>query len=149
MGIQWSIKEDSFRFNNTLKDQSATQRGILSSVASLYDPLGFLEPYVLNGKRILQEMCNQGTGWDEPLPERLKPRWESWQRDFTNLQKINITRCYLPADFGEIVETELRAKLLSESQEQARRDSLLTVDRKVPCFSNKSYYTSVTCSEKS
>lgn len=74
LGIQWRIKEDSFRFNNTLKDQSATQRGILSTVASLYDPLGFLESYVLNGKRILQEMCNQGTGWDETLPERLKPR---------------------------------------------------------------------------
>lgn len=107
LGIQWSIKEDSFRFNNTLKDQPATRRGILSTVASIYDPLGFLAPYVLNGKRILQEMCNQGTGWDEHLPERLKPRWESWQRDFTNLQKINITRCYLPADFGEVVETEL------------------------------------------
>ena len=52
-------------------------------------------------------MCNQGTGWDEPLPERLKPRWERWQRDFINLQKINIARCYLPANFGEVVETEL------------------------------------------
>ncbi|KAI7807219.1 hypothetical protein IRJ41_024887 [Triplophysa rosa] len=107
LGIQWSIKEDSFRFNSTLKDQPATRRGILSTVASIYDPLGFLAPYVLKGKRILQEMCNQGTGWDELLPERLKPRWESWQRDFTNLQKINIARCYLPTNFGEVVETEL------------------------------------------
>lgn len=53
LGIQWSIEEDSFRFNNTLKDQPVTRRGILSTVASIFDPLGFLAPYVLIGKRIL------------------------------------------------------------------------------------------------
>lgn len=61
-----------------MKDQPATRRGILSTVASIYDPLGFLAPYVLAGKKILQEMCHQGVGWDDPLPEMLKPRWESW-----------------------------------------------------------------------
>lgn len=58
LGIHWSIEGDSFRFNNTLKDQPATRRGILSTVASIYDPLGFLAPYVLKGKRILQDMCH-------------------------------------------------------------------------------------------
>lgn len=60
LGIRCSIDDDSFRFNNTLKDQSGTRRGILSTVASIYDPLGLLSPYVLIGKRILQEMCRQG-----------------------------------------------------------------------------------------
>lgn len=107
LGIHWCIEKNSFRFDNTLKDQSETRRGILSTVASIYDPLGFLPPYVLTGKRILQEMCRQGTCWDKPLPETLKPRWESWRHDFANLEKINIPRCYLPADFGKVVETEL------------------------------------------
>ena len=107
LGIHWSIEGDSFRFNNTLKDQPATRRGILSTVASIYDPLGFLAPYVLKGKRILQEMCHQGIGWDDPLPEMLKPRWESWCHDFANLQKVNIARCYVPANFGEVIDTEL------------------------------------------
>ena len=62
LGIHWSLEKDSFSFNNTLKEQPATRRGILSTVASIYDPLGFLAPYILTGKRILQEMCRQGTG---------------------------------------------------------------------------------------
>lgn len=37
----------------------------------------------------------------------LKPRWESWRHDFANLEKINIAQCYRPADFGEVVDTEL------------------------------------------
>ncbi|KAJ7985811.1 hypothetical protein DPEC_G00344340 [Dallia pectoralis] len=89
LGIQWNVERDCFRFDNTLKDQPATRRGILSTVASIYDPLGFLAPYVLHGKRILQEMCHQGINWDESLPEALRPRWESWQHDFANLDKAD------------------------------------------------------------
>ncbi|XP_041946889.1 uncharacterized protein LOC121707963 [Alosa sapidissima] len=59
------------------------------------------------GKKILQEMCRQGVGWDDPLPELLKPRWESWRHDFANLEKIEIDRCYLPVNFGVVMETEL------------------------------------------
>ena len=107
LGIHWSIDGDTFRFSNTLSNQPGTRRGILSTVASLYDPLGFLAPYVLTGKKILQEMCRQGVGWDDPLPASLRPRWESWRRDFANLEGIKIPRCYTPITFGEVVETEL------------------------------------------
>ncbi|XP_013856282.1 uncharacterized protein LOC106512149, partial [Austrofundulus limnaeus] len=107
LGMQWSVETDCFKFDNTLKNQPPTRRGILSTVASIYDPLGFLAPYVLSGKQILQEMCQQGISWDDPLPEALRPRWESWQRDFSNLEKVNITRCYFPKAFGEIKEREL------------------------------------------
>lgn len=52
-------------------------------------------------------MCSHGTGWDKSLLERLQPRWEGWQRDFSNLHKVKITLCHVPASFGEVVETEL------------------------------------------
>ncbi|XP_013856110.1 uncharacterized protein LOC106511941, partial [Austrofundulus limnaeus] len=64
LGMQWSVETDCFKFDNTLKNQPPTRRGILSTVASIYDPLGFLAPYVLSGKQILQEMCQQGISWD-------------------------------------------------------------------------------------
>ena len=62
LGIHWCVESDQFNFRITLKDQPPTRRGILSTVASVYDPLGFVAPFVLNGKRVLQEMCRQGTG---------------------------------------------------------------------------------------
>ncbi len=107
LGIHWSIERDCFTFNITLKDQPPTQRGILSTVASIYDPLGFVAPYLLSGKRILQEMCRQGIGWDDPLPEHLRPRWECWRKDLVNLEKMQIARCYVPANFGKVVKREL------------------------------------------
>lgn len=107
LGIQWQRESDNFKFRIHVQEQSATRRNILSTVASVYDPLGFIAPVLLNGKRILQEMCKNGANWDEPLPFALTPRWELWKGDLTNLQDISIPRCYAPADFGEIVRAEL------------------------------------------
>lgn len=57
LGIHWNIEKDCFTFSIALKNQLSTRHGILSTVAEIYDPLGFVAPYLLNGKRILQEMC--------------------------------------------------------------------------------------------
>ena len=107
LGIQWCVESDNFKFRVTLKDQPLTRRGILSTVASLYDPLGFVAPFVLDGKRILQEMCRRGTSWDDPLPDALRPRWEYWRNDLFQLGELNIPRCYQPPEFGTVTKVEL------------------------------------------
>ncbi|XP_034537461.1 uncharacterized protein LOC117811344 [Notolabrus celidotus] len=107
LGIHWHIESDTFRFQICLNDQPATRRGILSTVASIFDPLGLIAPVLLAGKRVLQEMCRHGTGWDDPLLGELQPVWERWKVDLANLEKINIPRCYVPADFGQVLRIEL------------------------------------------
>ncbi|XP_049419820.1 uncharacterized protein LOC125880984 [Epinephelus fuscoguttatus] len=107
LGIQWSMVNDSFSFNISAKDHPPTRRGLLSVVASLYDPLGFMAPFTLSGKCILQELCHQGIGWDDPIPEHLRPRWEEWKNGLKTLKDITIPRCYHPPNFGNIISTEL------------------------------------------
>ncbi|XP_056597979.1 uncharacterized protein LOC130433119 [Triplophysa dalaica] len=93
LGVKWSANSDTFSFKVILDEKPATRRGILSTIASVFDPLGFLAPFLLLGKKILQDMCRKGIEWDEPLPEELKPRWESWLNDLKNLQGLQIPRC--------------------------------------------------------
>ncbi len=69
---------------------------MLSTVASVYDPLGFMAPFVLLGKQILQQMCKEKVSWDEEVPENLRPLWESWIRDLPNLAEMEIKRDFLP-----------------------------------------------------
>lgn len=107
LGIQWDVQKDCFKFTVKADKQTLTRRGILSVVASIYDPLGFLAPFVLGGKLVLQEMCRKGTGWDEPLAEELVPRWEKWSEDLKALTKIEIPRWYAAPDLGHIVKVEL------------------------------------------
>ncbi|XP_022085513.1 uncharacterized protein LOC110976501 [Acanthaster planci] len=107
LGIKWCVESDMFHFHIETKDQTPTRRGILSTVASIYDPLGFLAPFVLIGKGVLQEMCHNGVSWDDPLPDDLRPRWEKWKNDLLNLKQIQIPGCYKPNDFGKVIAVEL------------------------------------------
>lgn len=52
--VLWCIESDSFRFRITVQDKPVTRRGILSTVSSIYDPLGFLSPFTLPAKTLLQ-----------------------------------------------------------------------------------------------
>ena len=52
--IQWDVERDEFFFATQMKDMPHTRRGILSMVSSVYDPLGFLAPFILPGKIVLQ-----------------------------------------------------------------------------------------------
>ncbi|XP_064641960.1 uncharacterized protein LOC135496529 [Lineus longissimus] len=107
LGIQWCLESDSFCFRLTLKDQPLTRRGILSTVASIYDPLGFVAPFVLLGKKLLQQMCGKAMNWDDPLPDELRPLWEQWRLELGKLSAIKISRCYKPQNFGETKTAEL------------------------------------------
>ena len=107
LGIQWSVGFDCFAFSIILKDQSLTRRGVLATVASDYDPLGFLAPLVLTAKKILQEICRRGVTWDEPLPEDVRPRWEWWKLDLLHLKELQIPRCFKPKTMSQMKSYEL------------------------------------------
>ena len=51
LGVQWCIEADEFQFRVEVKENPLTRRGVLSTVASVYNPLGFVAPFVLVGKQ--------------------------------------------------------------------------------------------------
>ena len=74
---------------------------MLSTIASVYDPLGFLAPLVLRAKNILQEVCKKDVSWDESLPEELRPRWQQWKLDLLHLKELKIPGCFEPKKMGQ------------------------------------------------
>ena len=107
LGVRWCVVSDQFQFRVVVNERPLSRRGVLSTVASIFDPLGFVAPFILVGKQILQQMCRDKIGWDEPLSEELRPKWESWLLDLQNLADVKIQRCYLPASFKEVKKYEL------------------------------------------
>ena len=81
LGVEWCMESDTFQFQISLKDRPMTRRGILSSVSSIYDPLGFAAPFLLRGKRILQLLCKEAIDWDDPIPETMQAQWQRWVRE--------------------------------------------------------------------
>ncbi|XP_062600914.1 uncharacterized protein LOC134262527 [Saccostrea cucullata] len=107
LGIKWNIEEDAFCFKAVDQNASPTRRSMLSIVASIFDPLGFLSPFTLTGKRILQEICQGNIGWNDPLPADRLLEWEAWIKDLQNLDLIKVPRCLIPSDFGKPITFEL------------------------------------------
>ena len=93
LGVQWCVETDCFQFAIVLQDKPCTRRGILSTVSSIFDPLGFVAPLLLEGKSILQELCRLDVGWDDPIPEDVKVRWTKWGAELLQLRSISIPRC--------------------------------------------------------
>jgi len=59
LGVRWDVERDKFCFKIEARSKPLTRRGLLSSVCSLYDPLGFVAPIVLPAKVILQDLCRR------------------------------------------------------------------------------------------
>ncbi|XP_046389327.1 uncharacterized protein LOC124158184 [Ischnura elegans] len=70
LGLKWSPEFDYFSFNvNWLTSSSiiTSKRTILSQVAKLFDPLGWLSPVVIAAKILLQDLWLSGIDWDSPV----------------------------------------------------------------------------------
>jgi hypothetical protein len=60
LGLCWDLQLDSFTFKVSQNSKAYTRRGVLSTINSLYDPLGFLSPVTIRGRILLRDMV-QGT----------------------------------------------------------------------------------------
>ena len=107
LGVQWNMETDMFTFKMLTKDKPYTRRGILSVTSSIYDPLGFVSPVVLPPKKLIQDLCKQGLGWDEKIGEEETARWEKWLSGLPKLSHISVPRCLKPTNFGTAEVTQL------------------------------------------
>ncbi|XP_043209382.1 uncharacterized protein LOC122374611 [Amphibalanus amphitrite] len=94
LGIRWNLRDDTLGFSFETPERPPTRRGILSLVSSLYDPLGFVSPVTLQGKKILKQLCTDGYDWDDPLADETAQRWESWKSGLSQLSSVSVPRCY-------------------------------------------------------
>ena len=98
-----------FTFKVNLKEKPNTRRGILSLTSSLYAPLGLVAPIILPAKKLLQDLCKQKLGWDDPINDDDKERWEKWKNQLSGLPKITVNRCFRPVGFGELKLVDLHS----------------------------------------
>ena len=57
LGVLWNANEDTFLFNYSFTlDMEFTKRNVLKKTPTIYDPLGFLVPYVVRAKLLIQQI---------------------------------------------------------------------------------------------
>ena len=101
LGIQWDMEGDKLSIRTVDKHSPPTKRGLLSTLASVYDPLGMVSPVIVIAKIIFQSECRLAKGWDEKLSVENMSLWEKWKENLSQLSKFNIPRCIKPSEFNE------------------------------------------------
>lgn len=74
LGIAWSPHKDHFSIKvKPVERQVITKRSILSDTARLYDPLGWLAPFVIRAKLEMQSLWLAKIDWDDVnLPDEVR-----------------------------------------------------------------------------
>ncbi|GFS96395.1 integrase catalytic domain-containing protein [Trichonephila clavipes] len=96
LGIAWLSDVDKFTFTIIVNETDVwTKRKVLSEVAKIFDPLGWLAPSVVISKIFLQELWSHHLSWDEEIPDSLARQWRVFQEKLPLLTNIKIPRCIL------------------------------------------------------
>ncbi|XP_043659682.1 uncharacterized protein LOC122624258 [Drosophila teissieri] len=69
-----------------------TKREVLSQIAKLFDPAGWLSPFVVRAKIFMQKIWLRELGWDQPLPRDLATQWREFLEGYPALKEIRIPR---------------------------------------------------------
>lgn len=94
LGVQWDPRDDKFMYHVNLGEEKSqyTKRKIVSEVAQLFDPLGWLAPVVVLAKIQLQELWLAGLDWDASVSQHIDDKWRNFRRTLTRLNDISIQR---------------------------------------------------------
>jgi len=70
-----------------------TMRNVLRKVATVFDPLGFVGPFVINAKILLQELWARGYDWDDVIHDEIESTIGSWYGQLRSLGNVQVPRC--------------------------------------------------------
>ena len=106
LGAAWDTKSDAFVYqlnkNAFIKlardfDYRPTKRDQCSTIARIFDILGFISHCLIRGRILLQRSWKQKIGWDEKITEEDYKLWKQWLKDLEQLSNLKIPRQHLPA----------------------------------------------------
>ena len=92
LGMPWKSRNDTFFVSVNPLPLPTTKRQLLRCIASIYDPFGFVAPYVLTGKIILKDLWLNGLAWDDTLTEDYRKRAGSWWSKHNQLANFEFPR---------------------------------------------------------
>lgn len=92
-GIRMNRVADKFQYIMNLNYKtSETKRKILSNIARIYEPMGWLAPVIVTAKVFIQKLWLSGISWDQPIPKILKYEWIKYEHDLREVKIITINR---------------------------------------------------------
>ncbi|XP_044757673.1 uncharacterized protein LOC123315852 [Coccinella septempunctata] len=97
LGLRWNSEHDYFSFKvKSMENTGCSKRIMLSELARVYDPLGFLSPITFLNKYLIQRLWTSGAGWDETPNDEIVRVWRQYRDEFVHLTELRIPRLVIP-----------------------------------------------------
>ena len=95
LGVVWLANDDAFTFKLNISTDGlpTTKRRLLSTLGSVFDPLGLVVPVLVPMRALFQRICSMKLEWDDLLNPTVESEWQRWLHDIHNLEKVRIPRC--------------------------------------------------------
>ncbi|XP_063530781.1 uncharacterized protein LOC134741814 [Cydia strobilella] len=106
LGLIWYPADDKLTFDLSLKripesivngDERPTKRLMLRVIMSIFDILGFLSPFTIQGRIMLQDTWRLNIDWNDYIPDVIYNKWRKWIDLLQVISDIRIPRCYQSA----------------------------------------------------
>lgn len=93
LGLKWNREADTILYEvNDLVKPKITKRGILSTIARLYDPIGLLGPIIAHAKILMQRLWQAHSGWDEAVTPEIYTKWVEFRDQLHLLSGLSFLR---------------------------------------------------------
>lgn len=83
LGLKWLPSLDAFKYTISVPkaDEKVTKRKIVSYVAQLYDPNGYLAPVTVVAKILIQKLWIAKCTWDGKVPQANVDEWSKFVQE--------------------------------------------------------------------
>ena len=94
LGVNWKSNDAVFVFKikSCFDGKDVTMRSVLSEIARIFDPMGWLAPVIITAKIFMQSLWLLKIGWDQPLPLAYANNWRDWSSKIEILNSIAVPR---------------------------------------------------------
>ena len=92
LGVLWKPSLDMLTYRVHVPPERATKRTVMSTVMSVFDPIGYLTGWLLHGKILLQKIWRRELAWDDNIPEDLIAEWQKWTDELRRIHELQLPR---------------------------------------------------------
>lgn len=93
LGVHWLPAVDQFSFYYaSLDNPQPTKRFILSTIARLFDPMGWIAPCISMAKMFMQQLWIKKVSWDEPIEPSILKQWAVFYEDLKSINELQFPR---------------------------------------------------------
>ena len=109
LGVIWDEQTDNFIFDfaeicKFSKGLNVTKGNVLKILAMFYDPIGVLQPIMINFKILFQQICRAKIQWAEEITSDLRQNWDKILHTLENIGKISIPRNVVNQDLNDPID---------------------------------------------